>query len=304
MAQPVHAGLLSSAASKAQGQFGVISWPELQELGVDGKTVWRWKQARLIHQIHPAVYAIGHDNLTVHGDWMAAQLWGGLLTHVTAAMALGLQPKEAGRVHVTVPPTSSARSRKLHVHRSAVPDSQIVQVGPFIATNSARTILDIAETDRRPWRLQALLDKAIELEVYDEDEMDDVIATCAGRRGLRHLRPVLADLRDSTLTFRSLTERRICHQLGRLGLPAALVNHVIRRSDGPDIELDLFWPAALLCVELDGPQHDLPFQRARDERRDAWLLAERRINTLRYPVRSVTAEAIVAEVAPILRAAA
>ena len=52
---------------------------------------------------------------------------------------------------------------------------------------------------------------------------------------------------------------------------------------GPFI-LDFYCPAARLCVEVDGSQHDLT--NAADERRDRWL-AKHDIRIIRIPARDV-----------------
>ncbi len=55
---------------------------------------------------------------------------------------------------------------------------------------------------------------------------------------------------------------------------------------GHGYELDLYWPALRLDVEIDGPRHDLPFQRAKDHRRDADLRT-RGITVVRFPTTDV-----------------
>lgn len=303
MDRSVHTGLLARAAAKARTQFGVIAWEQLCSLGISSATVSRWVTAGVLHRVLPGVYAVGHPMLTVHGEWMAAQLWAGLLTHDTSLMIHGLEPRRGARVHVTVPPSSSARSRVLRVHRSLVPSEQIITVGPFNTTNWARAIVDVADTSW-PSRIRALLDAAIANGLYDQAVMDAVMAGSRGRRGRKRMLAALAVLEDTTQMYRSRTERRIRDQLVARGIPAPLVNFAVRRNGAPDIEIDLYWAHARLAVELDGPQHELPFQRARDEERDAWLWGNLAVTTLRYPVRTVRAEDVVDEITPILAAAA
>jgi very-short-patch-repair endonuclease len=50
--------------------------------------------------------------------------------------------------------------------------------------------------------------------------------------------------------------------------------------------LDFYAPALKLCIEVDGSSHDMGNNPARDEHRDAWVLA-RRIRTLRIPAAEV-----------------
>ena len=54
--------------------------------------------------------------------------------------------------------------------------------------------------------------------------------------------------------------------------------------------LDVYYPAAHLCVEVDGWGHNLGDQPARDEARDAWLAAQG-VSTVRLPASEVMADA-------------
>ena len=54
--------------------------------------------------------------------------------------------------------------------------------------------------------------------------------------------------------------------------------------------LDVYCPAARLCVEMDGWAHNMGDQPARDARRDAWLLAQG-VVTLRITAVDVLADA-------------
>ena len=146
---------------------------------------------------------------------------------------------------------------------------------------------------------------AVERNLYDQPLMDDAIAHAHGRHGLKLLKPLVASLEDVPRTYRSDTEHRIRDELIALGLPAPEVNASLPRGDGRYAELDLFWRRQRVNVELDGPHHELPLQQAADAERDAWLRTQN-ILTLRYPVKTVRARQIAADVAPLLatRAAA
>ena len=68
-------------------------------------------------------------------------------------------------------------------------------------------------------------------------------------------------------------------------------NLVFRRQHpvGPYV-LDFYCPAALLAIEVDGFDHTLESNLARDERRDAWVLLQG-IETMRIPSGDVTKDA-------------
>ena len=69
------------------------------------------------------------------------------------------------------------------------------------------------------------------------------------------------------------------------GLPRIRRQHPIGRY-----VLDFYFPAARLCVEVDGQAHGMGDRAQRDARRDAWL-AERGIETLRIAASDVMADA-------------
>ena len=64
-----------------------------------------------------------------------------------------------------------------------------------------------------------------------------------------------------------------------------------QKALGPYV-LDFYAPRYQLCVEVDGPYHEVE----RDRVRDAWLL-ERGVFTLRFKAEDLNVEAILAEVA-------
>ena len=82
-----------------------------------------------------------------------------------------------------------------------------------------------------------------------------------------------------------------------MSLPEVLLWQVLKRQDqvklrrqhpiGPYV-LDLYCPAARLCVEIDGHAHDTGNRPERDDHRDRWL-ARQGIKVLRIPARDVLA---------------
>ena len=96
------------------------------------------------------------------------------------------------------------------------------------------------------------------------------------------LRDRLAHLTDDVPRFRSRAERRARDRIRDAGLLVPLVNAWFPTIAGHGYELDLWWPELRLNVEIDGPHHALPFQRAKDRRRDTDLRA-RGITVARHP---------------------
>lgn len=69
------------------------------------------------------------------------------------------------------------------------------------------------------------------------------------------------------------------------GLPEPVIAHVVHTDIGP-LEVDLSFPAQRLILEVDGAQHDLTLNAARDVDRDA-ALARLGWATLRVSARDV-----------------
>lgn len=297
----MHTVVLRALAPLLALQFGVVSRDQLRAAGASDAVITRWVDARLLHRVHPGVYAVGHRTLTLQGRWMAAQLWAGddgVLGYWTAAMVRDLWAPRAWKVHVIVPRTASARSTALHVHRPRIREGDVGDVGPFRVTTWARTIVDCADIASQR-QVEALLDRSLQLRVYDHGEMLAAVDAARRRRGRTRLVRALDVLAADPVVFRSWTERRVRDGLRPL-LPPAQVNHRFDRG-GTSYELDLFWPEAMLNVEIDGPHHEQPFQRRLDAARDAWLEAQG-VLVLRYPVAVAWPERIAREVGPLLAA--
>jgi hypothetical protein len=301
----VHTRLLEAIAPLIAAQFGVISRRQLNDAGVPQTTIARWVSDRLLHRIHPGVYALGHGTLTRQARWMAAQLWAGddgCLGYWTAAMLHNLTLWTDHRPHVVVPPERSARNDELRIHRSSLRKQDLTEIGPFRVTTWEHTIADTADiaTERQ---LKTLIDATIEQELFDKQLIEEAIDQARGRHGLKRLIPVIATLHDLPDTYRSMTERRMRDELILLGLPAPEVNAKIPKGDGTYVELDLLWRRHRVNAELDGPHHEFPFQKAADAERDAWL-AGRRIRVERFPVKGLRAAKVAAVIGPLLIASA
>ena len=101
------------------------------------------------------------------------------------------------------------------------------------------------------------------------------------------MREVLADASLETGLLDSNLERRVLRLLADAGLPNPIVQQ--RFDLSPDVgvvRVDFWYPQARLVVEVDGPHHGLPLQRAKDSRRDA-AFARRGIAVLRIGYQDV-----------------
>src|SRR2546423_2521818 len=172
-----------------------------------------------------------------------------------------------GAIHVTV--VRSQRPRGgivLHQVRSLDSRDRTVREGIPI-TSLARTMLDVAETEpnhtlRRVW------DEAERLRLLDVVAVSELCERSPGRRGLKRLSGLLADVQPTGETKREL-EALFFDFCRTHGLPLPSCNVLVK-----GYEVDAFWPAHRLIVELDS----WTFHRGRraferDRERDAVLQA-------------------------------
>ena len=61
-------------AELASRRHGVVTIGQLAALGIDTSAVTKLVRAGKLHRLHRGVYAVGHQNLTPHGECLAAVL--------------------------------------------------------------------------------------------------------------------------------------------------------------------------------------------------------------------------------------
>jgi predicted transcriptional regulator of viral defense system len=202
-----------------------------------------------LHRIHHGVYAVGHTELSLHGECLAAVLAvapGALLSYHSAGWLWGLWWGSAKPVYVTavVPRHHQApKGVTRHRARNLVEADRALIVG-IPVTSVARTILDLA------WKLRGdqvarVLARAEDLGLLDLDELRAVIERNSGHHGAKRLRYALATY-ERPIWTRSGFERRFVEYLIGAGLPRPTTgwNEV-------GYELDVCWPERRFAVELD-----------------------------------------------------
>ena len=279
--------LVSAVAQLASGQWGVVSRAQLREMGASRGAVEHWLAVGRLHAVHRGVYAVGHRVLRVEGRWMAAVLAGGpgaALSHRSAAACWDLLGDSPARPDVT-----TAGSRRgvagIRLHRSRSLDARDTTMHRGIAiTSLARTLLDLATVAPRH-RLERALAQAERMRLYDHRAITELLVRANGHRGRATL--AQATSREPQLT-RSDLEARFLHIVRDAGLPEPLTNFSLAAPDHPRLEVDLYWPAHRLIVELDGYEtHGTRRAFESDRRRDAALQAAG-YRVLRFTHRDVT----------------
>ena len=234
-------------AELAARQWGVVSRAQLRRLAVPGATVDYWVATRRLLVVHRGVYAPGHRALRAEGYRLAAVLAcgaGAVLSHRSAAAHWGLLATEQTVIDVTAP-----RSRDgvpgIRLHRSRSLDARDT------TTHEAIPITTIARTLLRPPRHHRPPGK--------ENGHGGKGALARATRQTPHL-----TRSELEVAFRKLVRRA--------GLPDPVENFILDAPDHPRLEVDFYFPAHNLVIELDGWEtHRTRAAFKSDRRKDAAL---------------------------------
>ncbi len=264
---------LAIIATKAAEQNGFLTLADLDQLGWGRGSVARLVKHGVLQREHSGTYSFGHPNRSRVGRWHAAVLAGGpgaVLSHRSAARLWGFVRWEGAAPDIIVAKSKTLTQTAVATHRCRFLEEDVVEINGMRVTTPMRTLVDLA--DVVPERVLAdAFDQAMLLALYDQTALDDVLARARGRRGLRKLRRVLADLTDSPRPFESGLERLAFRILVDHGLPAPEVNVRIEVAPGRYRRADLYYRDLRLVIEVDGPHHRLPHRRRKDMVRDTEL---------------------------------
>ena len=262
----------------AAHQRGLVTREQLRELGFSRRVVERLIRDGWLQPIHHNVYAVGHRHLTDRGHLLAALLTFGscaFLSHRTAAAVWKLRAINLHELEVTVPGTGGRTREGLTVHRTHTPPDadEIRTHGELRVSSVPRMLVELAGREK-PAELERLVTVAVQrrlLPLHRADARERLEAALArhGRHpGMGALKAVLAAYRR-TDSSKSELERAFDRLLAQdPAIPAPQTNINI----GP-WEIDRFWPAHNLAVELDGrPYHIAAAAMEKDRIKDAALL--------------------------------
>jgi hypothetical protein len=235
-------------AELAARQHGVVSIRQLtQSLGYSRNAVSRAVARGRLHRLNTGVYAVGHTNLTRHGECLAAVLAcgpGALLSHVSAAWLWDLTTAAPLPASVTAPRHRRPRPPlRLHEARSLTAEDRTLREG-IPVTALPRTLLDLAATVRFSW-LERMVERSEELGLFDLRPVEDLLMRTVGHHGHKRLCSAIALYKPSSFT-RSGLEERFLGLCIESGLPQPRTNFV-----EAGFELDCYWPEYRFAVELD-----------------------------------------------------
>lgn len=247
-------------------QHGVVSGKQLLGLGLSRDAIRHRVRSKRLHPLLRGIYAVGRQEVSREGRWMAAVLAcgeGAALSHSSAAALMRIGA-ERDVVEVSIPGSSRLVRAGLRVHRRAALRSG--DLGEFMqipVTSPALTLIDMA-ADRRcsDLSLEWGINEADKYDLIAPHDLRAALDAHPSMGGVDRLRRML-DRRTLRLTDSEL-ERRFLELVARAGLPMPLTQH---RLNG--FRVDFYWPDLGLVVETDGLRyHRTPAQQARDSVRD------------------------------------
>ena len=251
----------------AVSQHGVISRSQLRDLGLGKGAIEHRIRRRLLHRVHPRVYAVGHPVLTQAGIWMAAVLAGGeraVLSHWSAASLWGIRPGGGPRSHVTVPRRRRSTER-IVFHYAELDGDEVGEEEGIPVTTPGRVLLDLA-----PSMFISSLTHAVELierkRLHTGPSIPELVERYPRRAGTPKLRAVCATPMAMT---RSELEARFLAAVLDWEIPRPQMNLNVL-----GYEADCVWPKQRVIVELDAFEtHGSTFAFERDRERDRRLQA-------------------------------
>lgn len=256
----------------AKRQHGVVTHPQLRDLGLSKSAIGRLVDAGRLHRLYRAVYAVGHTALTREGQLMAAVLAcgrGAVLSHGSAGERWQMVPIDYAAVDVTVPRRALKGQRGLRVHqvRTLHRHDWLIRDG-IRMTTPERTLLDLAE-DLTERQLRKAAQEAARERRFNDRAIRELLDRSPGRRGQSQLRALLNDAVIEPRS-RSDLEDRFLELVKEANLDPPEVN---ARLLGYTV--DAMWRKEGIVVELDGfKDHGTRGRFESDRERDAALQLE------------------------------
>jgi len=261
----------------AEQQGGHVTRRQLYESGMSHRTVARWVAAGHLIAVYRGVYAVGHRSRNPIERAHAALLAGAEQSALAGASALvlwGIWKRWQQPLEIVI--GADRRPSGLIVHQSrtlARRDVTIVQ--GLRVTSAALTLLDTAPRLTEKQLTRAVNDLRLR-NLLTLNALVDVIERNPTHRGVTLLRPLLevaqpeptrSELEDAFLKVVSE------HQLPQPQTNVPICGH----------RVDAYFPEHQLIVELDGwGSHKTRTAFVEDRRRDAEILAETGITTVRF----------------------
>lgn len=289
-------------------QHGVVTRPQLLDLGIPARTISNWVHSGRLVVVGPGTYRVAGAPLGPHHELMAACLaTDGHASHRSAAVLLGVPAIRADCPEVTVARGRGPRPSPWRVHEC---DDLTRAVGRPVdgipCTTVPQVAVDLAGLVTAHEISRSTFDDAVEWLVRRRctswPELQRAVAAASDRRayGIGHLRTIVEEYCDDGAESR--LERRFLRLVRHAGLPAPVTQLDVHDEEGFVMRVDVGWPRRRVAVELDSVRFHLradAFEADRAKRNRlrvaGWLLLEYTSRRLRS-----APEAVLSEVAAAL----
>lgn len=273
----------STASGLAAGQSGVLSRRQMLSAGVPRWLVRLELRTGRWQRTGRQTVALHNGPLDAEGRRWVAVLEAGpraVLDGVSALQAGGLADLTGDVVTVAVP--KGNRRRRLAGVR--VRETRRWRSEDVAAGGIPRTLPAVAAVHAALWaatdkQATFFLTLAVQQGLCRPSDLSDAATAVRRHPRRRLLVQVVLDLANGS---RSLGELDVARAMRSRGLPEPGRQAVRRRASGTQY-LDADFPAFGISLEVDGSQHDLPYQRLADLLRDLGLATEGR-TTVRIPL--------------------
>ncbi len=264
-------------ARLAKRQLGVVSAAQLYALGFTYEQIKSLIRRGWLHRIYHNVYAVGHRHLVDRAYLVAAWLSVGpdsFLSHRTAAALWGLRAINVHAIEVTVPGAGGRRRSDLRLHRTRrKPHPDDIRTRGLVRVSSVPRLLVELAPRESPAEVERLVTVAVQKRLLRLDARDGLARLESALA--RHDRwPGMSRLTAALAGYRRTEDHKS-------NLELAFDRLLDRHPEIPDPErniqidcweIDRFWPARNLAVELDGrPYHVAVRDMEKDRVKDAAL---------------------------------
>ncbi|OJU84558.1 MAG: hypothetical protein BGO11_16190 [Solirubrobacterales bacterium 70-9] len=248
-----------------RAQHGVVSRAQLEALGFSRRGIEHRTQSGRLFLVARGIYAVGRQELTPDGRWMAAVLAcgdGAVLSHRSAAELWGIGREWERRIDITIPRRSRLERKGIKVRcRPSLDAKNFTHRRGIPVTDPVQTLIDVA-TELLPLRLERAVNEADKLDLVDPETLRAALDDHAGELGVKKLATLL-----DRHTFR-LSDSDLEVLFRPLALAAGFARP-LSKEWVLDYEVDFLFPDHDLIVETDGLRyHRTPSQQARMARRD------------------------------------
>jgi len=193
----VQAGV--ALAELASGQWGLLTTPQAERVGVGRVQLSRLTQAGLLHRLSHGIYVLrgaeASEHLELRAAWLALDPTrmagdrlddgptGAVASHTSAADLYGFGDLDADHHEFTAPTRKQSRRPDLRLHLGSLRDDEITLIAGLPVTKPARIIVDLLTAGHDGEHVAGVLAGAVRARAIDINQLAPRLAPFAARLG-------------------------------------------------------------------------------------------------------------------------